>query len=88
MLMPARQWPITDAMDPANETQAVETTEVEEPPNAEHEAVVCWRRSQMLSLGIGQLEADVLAESDADLGLLRRLVGKGCPPPLAVRIVL
>ena len=75
-------------MDPANETQAVETTEVEEPLNAEQEAVVCWRRSQMLSLGIGQLEADMLAESDADLGLLRRLVGKGCPPPLAVRIVL
>ncbi len=86
--MPRRQQPITVAMDPANETQAVESTEVEEPLNAEHEAVVCWRRSQMLSLGIGQLEADMLAESDADLGLLRRLVGKGCPPPLAVRIVL
>ncbi len=86
--MPRRQQPITVAMDPANETQAVESTEVEEPLNAEYEAVVCWRRSQMLSLGIGQLEADVLAESDADLGLLRRLVGKGCPPPLAVRIVL
>jgi hypothetical protein len=76
-------------MDPANETtKEAEATEVEEPLNAEHEAVVCWRRSQMLSLGIGQLEADMLAESDADLGLLRRLVGKGCPPPLAVRIVL
>jgi len=75
-------------MDPANETQAVETTEADEPLNAEHEAVVCWRLSQMLSLGIGQLEAEMLAESDADLGLLRRLIGQGCPPPLAVRIVL
>ena len=76
-------------MDPANETtKEAEATEVEESLNAEHEAVVCWRRSQMLSLGIGQLEADMLAESDADLGLLRRLIGQGCPPPLAVRIVL
>jgi hypothetical protein len=75
-------------MDPANETQAVEAAEADEPLNAEQEAVVCWRLSQMLSLGIGQLEAEMLAESDADLGLLRRLIGKGCPPPLAVQIVL
>ncbi|TML70859.1 MAG: hypothetical protein E6G14_04350 [Actinobacteria bacterium] len=75
-------------MDPANETQAPEATEVEEPTNAEHEAVVCWRLSQMLSLGIGELEAEVLAESNADLGLLRRIIGQGCPPPLAVQIVL
>ena len=75
-------------MDPANETQAPEATEVEEAPSAEHEAVVCWRLSQMLSLGIGELEAEVLAESNADLGLLRRIIGQGCPPPLAVQIVL
>ena len=42
----------------------------------------------MLSLGIGELEAEVLAESNADLGLLRRIIGQGCPPPLAVQIVL
>jgi len=86
--MHRREQPITVAMDPANETQAVEATEAGEPLNAEHEAVVCWRLSQMLALGIGQLEAEMLAESDADLGLLRRLIGKGCPPPLAVRIVI
>ena len=75
-------------MDPANDTQATESVEDEPTPNPELKAIVCWRLSQMLSLGIGQLEAEVLAESNADLGLLRRLVDQGCPPQLAVHIVL
>ena len=75
-------------MDPANDIKATESAEDAATPNPELEAIVCWRLSQMLSLGIGQYEAEVLAESNADLGLLRRLVGQGCPPPLAVRIVL
>jgi hypothetical protein len=74
-------------MDPANDTKAAESPEDAAMPNRELEAIVCWRLSQILSLGIGQLEAEVLAESNADLGLLRRLVGQGCPPSLAVRIV-
>jgi hypothetical protein len=75
-------------MDPANDTKATESTEDAATPNPELEAIACWRLSQLLSLGIGQLEAEVLAESNVDLGLLRGLVGQGCPPSLAVRIAL
>lgn len=75
-------------MDAANDTRPTETTADTDAPNAELEAVICWRLSQILSLGIGQLEAEILAESNADLGLMRRLVGQGCPPQLAARIAL
>jgi hypothetical protein len=54
----------------------------------EQEVIMCWRLNQILALGIGQLDAQLLAETGADLGLLRRLIGQGCPPPLAARIVL
>jgi hypothetical protein len=73
-------------MDSAHDTKATESSDDSVLPNAELEAIACWRLSQMLSLGIEQLEAEALAQSDADLGLLRRLVGQGCPPQLAARI--
>lgn len=75
-------------MEHANETQVTEETEQVPGPTPEQEEIMRWRFSQILSLGIGQLDAQLLAETGADLGLLRRLVGQGCPPPLAVRIVL
>ena len=75
-------------MDPVEDTQATEETDEALEPSAEQEEVIRWRLSQILSLGIGQLDAQLLAETGADLGLLRRLVGQGCPPPLAARIAL
>jgi hypothetical protein len=75
-------------MDQVDDTQAVEDAEEETGPTPEQQEVMRWRLSQISALGIGQLDAQLLAETGADLGLLRRLVGQGCPPPLAVRIVL
>ena len=75
-------------MEPANETQVTEEIEEIAGPTPEQEEILRWRLSQILSLGIEQLDAQLLADSGADLGLLRRLVGQGCPPPLAARIVL
>ncbi len=59
-----------------------------EGPTSEQDEVLRWRLAQILSLGIGGLDAQLLAETGADLGLLRKLVGRGCPPPLAARIAL
>lgn len=76
-------------MEPVNERQSLDATETESADaDTEHEGVISWRLSQILSLGIGQVDALLLAETGADLGLLRRLIGSGCPPPLAVRIAL
>ena len=75
-------------MEPANETQVTEETEEVTGPTPEQQEILRWRFSQICSLGIGQLDAQLLAETGADLGLLRRLVGQGCPASLAVRIVL
>lgn len=74
-------------MDSVNDTQATEDAEELLVPNREREAITSWRLSQILSLGVGQLDAELLAGTDADLGLMRQLVGQGCPPDLAVRIV-
>lgn len=75
-------------MDPVSDTQATEDAEDAVVPNPEQEKIMRWRLSQILLLGIGQLDAELLAETGADLGVLRRLVGQGCPPTLAARIVL
>jgi hypothetical protein len=61
--------------------------ETEEPSREERE-VLRWRFRQIRSLGMNPVEARLLAETGADLGLLRRLVGNGCPPELAVKIAL
>jgi hypothetical protein len=75
-------------MDQVDDTQALEEAEEALAPTREQEEVMRWRFSQICALGIGQLDAQLLADSGADIGLLRRLVGQGCPPPLAARIVL
>ncbi len=75
-------------MDQADDTQVVEDAEETVGPTPEQQEIMRWRLSQISALGIGQLDAQLLADSGADIGLLRRLVGQGCPPPLAARIVL
>jgi hypothetical protein len=75
-------------MDPVNDTETGAETDDAVAPNPEHEEIMRWRLSQILLLGIDQLDAQLLAETGADLGVLRRLIGQGCPPPLAARIVL
>ena len=60
----------------------------EELLSAEESAVLHWRYSQLRGLGFGRLEARLVAESDCDLELVRRLIASGCRPQLATRIVL
>jgi hypothetical protein len=75
-------------MDPVEDTETSEEADVVAGATPEQDVIMCWRLNQILALGIGQLDAQLLADSGADLGLLRRLVGQGCPPPLAARIVM
>jgi hypothetical protein len=75
-------------MEPVEDTETSEEADVVAEASPEHDVIMCWRLSQILALGIGQLDAQLLAETGADLGVLRRLIGQGCPPPLAARIVL
>ncbi len=59
-----------------------ETTEVRDS------AVVSWRREQLLDAGFGQDASEMLArECGVDLHALLDLVGRGCPPRLAIRIL-
>ncbi len=52
------------------------------------EAVVAWRRRQLLSAGFPPDLAGALAEeSSFDLHALLQLVERGCPPALAARIL-
>ena len=70
------------------ETPSQSEQPVEETLSPEERAVQVWRYRQVRELGLDWLEARLVAESDVDLGLLRRLVARGCPPQLAVRIAL
>ncbi|HEY1366588.1 MAG TPA: hypothetical protein VGF23_05720 [Gaiellaceae bacterium] len=54
----------------------------------EERHILVWRYRQLRELGIGRLLARLLAESGADLGLVRRLVAQGCAPELAAKIAL
>jgi hypothetical protein len=47
-----------------------------------------WRRDQFFELGFALADARKLAQSPADLGDARRIMGKGCKPALALRILL
>jgi hypothetical protein len=75
-------------MDQLDDAQTVEGVEEDAGPTAEQLQIMSWRLSQISALGIDQVDAQLLAETGADLALLRRLVRMGCPPPLAVRIAL
>jgi hypothetical protein len=51
-------------------------------------AVVSWRRRQLVEAGFGDAFADSLArDPQYDLHALIELVEQGCPPELAVRIL-
>src|SRR4051794_26618360 len=54
----------------------------------EEQRVFDWRYEQLCLLEIDSREARILAGSAVDLDLLRRLVGQGCAPDLAIRIAL
>jgi hypothetical protein len=46
-----------------------------------------WRRERFFELGFSVADARALADSPADLGQARRLVGAGCPLKTAFRII-
>jgi hypothetical protein len=47
-----------------------------------------WRRDQFFELGFPLADARKLAQSQVDLGDARSIIGKGCAPALALRILL
>jgi hypothetical protein len=53
----------------------------------EDEAVLRWRAEQFRELGFAEEEASRLAASEADLGQARYVLGSGCSPVLAFRIL-
>lgn len=58
------------------------------PGELERLAVHRWRRREFMRLGFGLRDADRLGMTDVDLGDMRRLIGSGCPPETARRILL
>jgi hypothetical protein len=70
-------------MDGTDEQEVALEEELQDPIERE---ILEWRFGQIRSLGFEHVEAQLLADGGADLGLLRRLVGKGCPTHLAFKI--
>ena len=61
----------------------------EEPTvRSEEDEAFRWRAEQFRQLGFDDVEASELAASPADLGQARYLLGSGCPPRLALAILL
>ena len=54
----------------------------------EERAILLWRAEQFRRLGFSDSDSWLLAESDADLGMARRLDGAGCVLETALRILL
>ena len=55
----------------------------------EHNAILAWRREQLARVGYSDWDAETLAtHTDVDLHLAVRLVARGCPPELALQILL
>jgi hypothetical protein len=65
-----------------------ENTEAERSALTEEARIRRWRRAQFLALGFSLREAQVLTKAPVDLGQMRSLIGAGCPPETARRIVL
>jgi hypothetical protein len=61
---------------------------VEEPEEVEETRVARWRFDQFRALGFELADAVFLTASRTDLHAARTLVEKGCPIPLALRILL
>ena len=53
-----------------------------------HDDVFRWRLEQFLELGFSAEEAAALAESKAELAQARTVLGGGCTPAVALRILL
>jgi hypothetical protein len=57
-------------------------------PPEQQQQVVAWRCGRLLDAGFDPQLADALAEEfRVDLHALLQLVERGCPPPLAARIL-
>jgi hypothetical protein len=54
----------------------------------EERTILLWRAEQFRGLGFCESDAWLLAQSDADLGVARRLHGGGCVLETALRILL
>jgi hypothetical protein len=77
--------PLMDAPDPAAPGGKTAHEQLADQSD-EQRRILSWRYRQIRGLGFGRLETRLLAESNADLAVLRKLIGDGCPPPLAFRI--
>jgi hypothetical protein len=64
------------------------TVATAQEPFGEERAILLWRAEQFRRLGFSEADAWLLAESEADLGVARRLHGSGCGVGLALRILL
>jgi len=58
------------------------------PLAADGGEVFRWRKEQFRELGLSDAQATELAGSEADLGQARYLLRSGCPPELALQILL
>jgi hypothetical protein len=65
-----------------------ESAEQERSVLSEEARIHRWRRTQFLALGFTLREAQALTKAPVDLGEMRTLIGAGCPPETARRIVL
>jgi hypothetical protein len=64
------------------------TAQLDEQREAKMEAVLGWRLEQLLLAGYDRRDAGQLARrTDVDLHQAVDLLGKGCPPKLAVAIL-
>jgi hypothetical protein len=54
----------------------------------EEDDVLRWRSEQFRQLGFDEAEVSELSVSSADLGQARYLLESGCPPHLALAILL
>jgi hypothetical protein len=65
-----------------------ENAEQERAVLSEESQILRWRRAQFVALGFTLREAQALTKAPVDLGLMRTLIGAGCPPETARRIVV
>lgn len=59
-----------------------------DPDLSEAQEAVYRRYKEAREYGLTRVEARLFADSDIDVGELRRLKKKGCPPKLAADILL
>jgi hypothetical protein len=69
-------------------TTRVEDLPLVEDAELEESRVARWRFDQFRALGFELADAFLLTASRVDLHAARTLAGTGCPPALALRILL